>query len=220
MKKLLILINCVLALLLCLSLWGALTGKSSAATEVAAPRTSSRNTPTTSSSSNPAPRNSVQWPSSEEGAAIISRKNVFNPQRSGLAGGRGVVTYSLVGIFRVGRVQGAIILTKGGPGGQVKQRFMLGETLPNGYTLEQIQNNQVILVNGSSKMVLTQALPSENFPGSGGRRRQPSQMEQMLDLMRQSLGMQQRQNANMMQMMRNNQGTMPQRGGSTNSRRR
>ncbi len=220
MKKLLIFINCVLIVLLGLSLWGAFAGKKTAPAAPAVKRTS-RNSDVAEKTAAPAVGNAVKWPSSSESASIIAGKNVFNPQRGGLTGGRGVITYSLVGIFKVGNVQGAIILTKGGPGGsQVKQRFMLGDTLPNGYTLEQVQTNQVVLVNGSSKMVLTQALPSENFPSSGGRRRQPNQMQQMLDLMRQSVRSQQMQNMNMMQMMRNNQGNMPQRGGSTNGRRR
>ena len=56
------------------------------------------------------------------------------------------------------------------------------------------------------------------FPKAAARRSQPNQMQQMLDLMRQSIGLQQRQNRDMMQMMRDSGSSS--RGGSSNRRRR
>jgi hypothetical protein len=70
-------------------------------------------------------------------------------------------------------------------------------------------------------MTLDMVQASENFSTGSRRRSQPNAMQQMVDLMRQSVGMQYRQQMNMMQMMRNNQSrNSSNRGGSTNGRRR
>ena len=164
-------------------------------------------------------------PKAAEAVEIIVRKNVFDPQRSGgLAGGRGVVSYQLVGIYRVKDSQGAIILSKGAGRNRntmpVKQYYRIGDTLPNGYALSKISDNQAVFTRGGSRMTLDMAAASENFAAGNVRRRTPNHMQQMVDLMRQSLGMQYRQQMNMMQMMRNNQNNTPARSGSTNSRSR
>ena len=76
-------------------------------------------------------------------------------------------------------------------------------------------------MRGSSRMTLDLAMASENNTVRRNVRRNNNPMQQMLNLMRQSVGMQQMQQMNMMRMMRNNQNnSTPARRGSTNSRRR
>ena len=101
-----------------------------------------------------------------------------------------------------------------------RQFFRLGDTLPNGYALTSVSGNQAILMRGSSRMTLDLAMASENNTVRRNVRRNTNPMQQMLDLMRRSVGMQQMQQMNMMRMMRNNQSGTPARGGSTNGRRR
>ncbi|MPM27969.1 hypothetical protein SDC9_74486 [bioreactor metagenome] len=191
-----------------------------------------------------------------EAGRIVVAKNIFDPQRCPNAvGGRGARsggTLSLVGIYRVGDIQGAIILTKNGsrtaaaanPGRTAVRTtsgptrtgvqsvaqsnipnqcyFRLGEILPNGYTLSQIDPTQVTLTRGSSKMVLPLALASENASSGTPAQTRTNPLQQMLQLMQRSVDMQQMQQMNMMRMMRtqpqNNAGSTPTR--STNTRGR
>ena len=151
-------------------------------------------------------------------------------QRTGGAVGRGAVTYTLVGFYRVGANQGAIITSKGGfsrnrSANGNKQYYKLGDTLPNGYTLTAIENNQAVLMRGAGRMTLDMAYASENTPARSTPRRNVNPMQQMVNLMQQSIGMQQRQQMQQMNMMRlmqnnNNRSAAPARSGSTNSRRR
>ena len=225
MKKLLVIVNTVLVFLLGISLFGAFFGGSGTKLEVGKKK-SVRKSQDVQTQPASAPQK-FKVPSSDEAVSIIVNKNVFDSQRTGGATGRGgAVTYTLVGFYRVGNNQGAIITSKGNMrnrnGMPNKQYFRVGETLPNGYTLSSIENNQAILSRGSSNMTLSLAFASEVTSGGGGNRRpqQANPMQQMVNLMQQSIGMQRMQQMNMMQMMRNNRSGNSNRGGSTNSRRR
>ncbi len=224
MKKLLVIVNTVLIFLLGMSVLGAFFGGSGEKLEVGKKKTARK------SQDAPAPAavpQKFKVPSSDEAVSIIVNKNVFDTQRTGGVTGRGgAVAYTLVGFYRVGSSQGAIITSKGNVrnrnGMPNKQYFRVGETLPNGYTLSATENNQAILSRGSSTMNLSLAFASEVTSGGGGNRRpqQTNPMQQMVNLMQQSIGMQRMQQMNMMQMMRNNRSGNSNRGGSTNSRRR
>ncbi|MBE6367290.1 MAG: hypothetical protein E7052_05205 [Lentisphaerae bacterium] len=220
MKHLLLFINCVLALFLSLSLWGAFSGTGKTKYEVGKKKKNVRQEEAVVLSN---PENKIKLAPSAEAVSVIVQKNVFDPQRSGgAAGGRGVITYSLVGIYRVGNSQGAVILSKGNRSRNntpVKQYYRIGDTLPNGYALSSIEGRQAVLTRGGSRMTLDMAQASENFSSGSSRRRSVNPMQQMVDLMRQSVGMQYRQQMNMMQMMRNNQNNSA-RSGSTNRRGR
>lgn len=226
MKKLLVIVNTVLVFLLGLSLFGAIFGGSGEKLEVGKKK-SARKAQTTPAVS--APQSSkIKIPDSAEAVSIIVNKNVFDSQRTGGVSMRGgAAVYTLVGFYRVGNSQGAIITSKGNVrnrnGMPNKQYFRVGETLPNGYTLTGIENNQAILSRGSSTMNLTLAFASEASSNRGNNNRRPAAnpMQQMVNLMQQSIGMQRMQQMNMMQMMRNNQSSnSSNRGGSTNGRRR
>ena len=204
MKKLLISVNVVLAFLLVLSLWGAFTGVGSVKLEVGKKKNRSKTTATVTA---PAPAK-FKVPGSEEAVATIVRKNVFDTQRTGgAAGGRGA-TYTLVGIYSVNKTKGAIIKSQGGirrGNMPIKQFFRVGDVLPNGYTLSAVSDNQAVLMRGASRMTLDLALASSANSGSGAvRRPNVNPMQQMVNLMQQSIGMQQRQQMNMMRMMQNN----------------
>jgi len=220
MRKLLIAINCVLAFLLALSLWSAATDSGKNSLEVGKKKSSRKSEAKSGSTAMPAV-SMVQFPSGSAATDLILKKNVFDPQRSGgMISGRGA-TYKLVGIYNIGDTRGALILVQGGVRqGQerMKQYYKLGESLPNGYTLTTLTSSQAMFTRGASKMTLDIVKPSDMFPKAAARRSQPNQMQQMLDLMRQSIGLQQRQNRDMMQMMRDSGGSS--RGGSSNRRRR
>lgn len=213
MKKLLIAGNVVLAFLLTISLWGAFAGSNDVKLEVGKKK---KRTKSVAAATAPAPAK-FKFPGSEEAAATIVRKNVFDTQRTGGAVGfRGATTYTLVGIYRVNKTQGAIITSKGGVrygNMPIKQFFRVGDTLPNGYTLSEINGNQAILMRGASRMTLDLAYSSQGSTTKSTARRNTTPMQQMLDLMQQSIGMQQRQQMNMMRMMQQNNGS-----GSTSSR--
>ena len=224
MKKLLVTVNAVLIFLLGMSVLGAFFGGSGDKLEVGKKK-SARKSQEAQIQSAPAPQK-FKVPASDEAVSIIVNKNVFDTQRTGGATVRGgAVAYTLVGFYRVGNSQGAIITSKGNVrnrnGMPNKQYFRVGETLPNGYTLSAIENNQAILSRGSSTMNLTLAYASEaTATRSNSRPQQANPMQQMVNLMQQSIGMQRMQQMNMMQMMRNNQSGNSNRGGSTNGRRR
>ena len=222
MKKLLIAGNVILAFLLAISLWGAFAGSNDVKLEVGKKK---KRTKSVTAATAPAPAK-FKVPGSEEAAATIVRKNVFDTQRTGgAAGGRGVATYTLVGIYRVNKTQGAIITSKGGVrrgNMPIKQFFRVGDTLPNGYTLSEINGNQAILMRGASRMTLDLAYSSQGYTTRNTARRNTNPMQQMLNLMQQSIGMQQRQQMNMMRMMQqnNNRSSSTSSRGSTNRRGR
>lgn len=216
MKKLLVLGNCILAFVLCLSLWGALSSRNEVTLEVGKKRDSKKKEQTAVKESTVEEK--IQVPSGKTAAGIITEKNIFDPQRGGgLTFGRGPATYSLVGVYSVGDTKGAIITIKGAPRGRnntpPQQYFRVGDVLPNGYTLCDVTATQATMARGSSRMVLDMVNASAVYAPKPAAPRAPSAMQQMLDLMRQSVGIQ-RQQQNMMR----NSGT-PARGGSTNSRR-
>ena len=219
MKKLLIGCNVVLAFLLMISLWGAFSGGNDIKLEVGKKK---NRTKTAAAPTAPAPAK-FKVPGSEEAVATIVRKNVFDTLRTGgAAGGRGA-TYTLVGIYRVNKTQGAIIKSQGGirrGNMPVKQFFRVGETLPNGYTLSAISDNQAVLMKGSSRMTLDLALASAANTVRSAPRTNTNPMQQMVNLMQQSIGMQQRQQMNMMRMMQQNSSSNSGSRGSTNRRGR
>lgn len=228
MKKLLLMVNCVLIFLLALALWSTFGNVGGQEQVVSAKknRKSSKAAAAPAAVSTPPAR--FQYPSDEVAASLIVSRNIFNVQRiGGAVGGRGTTTYSLVGFTKVGTVQTAVILSKGNVRRNnnmpPKQYYRVGDELPNGYALSQInpQTGEVVLSRGGSSMTLKMAQASENFPAARTRRSQPNQTQQMLNLMRMQMQMQQQQQMNMMRMMRNNQsGGSYSRGGSTNSRGR
>ena len=219
MKKLLIGCNAILAFLLMISLWGAFSGSSDVKLEVGKKKNRSK---TVAAATVPAP-SKFKVPGSEEAVSTIVRKNVFDTQRTGgAAGGRGA-TYTLVGIYRVNKTQGAIIKSQGGirrGNMPVKQFYRVGETLPNGYTLSSISNNQAILMKGASRMTLDLALASAGNTVRSNTRRNINPMQQMVNLMQQSIGMQHRQQMDMMRMMQQNNRSNSGSRGSTNRRGR
>ena len=222
MRKILIVINCILMFLLAMSLWGALTDSEGSTLEVGKKRNQRKSEEKKETAAAAPAVQTVQFPAGNDAVQLIMRKNIFDPQRSGgMIAGRGA-TYQLVGIFNIGDSRGALILVKGGvrQGNiPIKQYYKLGEALPNGYTLTTLTSSQAMFTRGASKMTLDLAKASDLFPKATARRSQPNQMQQMLDLMRQSIGLQQRQNQDMMRMMRDNSGGSS-RGGSSNRRRR
>ena len=219
MKKLLIVVNCILAFLLALSIWAMIFNDSGPEQAVPVKKKKKNKTTVAAVETSPA---KFKFPDSASVGDLIVRKNIFDSQRTGGTVGRGAQTYSLVGITRVGNFKSATILIKGGVrhnnGRQLQQHLRIGDALPNGYVLSEVYNDSVVLTRGPARMELYKTMPSENFPSGGGRRRAPNQMQQMLDLMRQSIGLQQRQNRDMMQMMRDSGSSS--RGGSSNRRRR
>ncbi len=251
MKLLLIGINMLLGVLLCWSGWSLLTGRGDA--DAGTLQVGKKNR-AKSTSVRPAPVAAVPPnlpPDAESAGKIVIRKNIFDAQRCsgavGMRGGRSGNTLTLVGVYSVGDTRGAIILSKSAAsrnvaanrirnsgGGNnntnrtavvpVKQFFRVGDTLPNGYTLNSVEPDKATLVRGSSKMELQLAQASENAAKTGSTRRTAANpVQQMLQLMQQSVGMQQMQQMNMMRMMqqqRNNNSTTPARSGSTNSRNR
>ena len=229
MKKLLLMINCVLAFLLAAALWSTFKSSSAVPQVVAAKKNRNNKTAPASTTAPAAPAavSKFKYPADAQAAAVIVNKNIFNTQRiGGAVGGRGVATYSLVGVTNVGNVQAAVILTKGNvrmPNNMPPKRYYrVGDELPNGYTLSEIKSDGVVLSRGSSTMNLVLAQASENFPAARTNRPRPNQTQQMLNLMQQQMNMQQQQQMNMMRMMRNNQNNSgtSSRGRSTNSRGR
>ena len=103
MKKLLLIGNTVLAFLLGLSLWGAFRSGDSVKLETGRKK-SARKSENAGNTASSAVKFTV--PTSDEAASVIVNKNVFDPQRTGGAVGRGAVTYTLVGFYRVGSTQG------------------------------------------------------------------------------------------------------------------
>ena len=228
MKKLLLVINCVLAFLLAAALWSTFGNVGSPMQVVSAKKKKSGTKETAKPVAVQPPPARFQYPADNAAVSLIVNKNIFNAQRiGGAVGGRGTVTYSLVGFTKVGSVQTAVILSKGNVrrtnNMPPKQYYRVGDELPNGYALSQInpQTGEVTLSRGSSTMTLKMAQASENFPAARTRRAQPNQTQQMLNLMRMQMNMQQQQQMNMMRMMRNNQNSGSSgRSGSTNSRGR
>ena len=219
MKKLLIGTNAVLAFLLLISLWGAFSGGDDVKLEVGKKKNRNK---TTAAAIVPPPAK-FKVPASDEAVAVIVRKNVFDTQRTGgAAGGRGAATYTLVGIYRVNNTRGAIIKSQGGPrrgNMPIKQFFRVGDELPNGYTLSSVSNNQAVLMRGASRMTLDLAPASAGNTVRSNIRRSVNPMQQMVNLMQQSIGMQQRQQMNMMRMMQqNNQSNSNSRGSTRRGR--
>ena len=152
MKKLLICVNTVLAFLLAISLWGAFSGSNGDKLEVGKKK---KRTKSAAAAVVPTPAK-FNVPASEEAVSSIVRKNIFDTQRTGgAAWGRGA-TYTLVGIYRVNKTQGAIITSKGGfrrGNMPVQQFFRVGDTLPNGYT----PCSRATSITSSAKPELTMA---------------------------------------------------------------
>ncbi len=223
MRKILIAVNCILSLILVGSVWEWCSGSNGEQLEIGKKKDRTEKT----LPGDQIKKNQLSLPNNDKSAKLVVEKNIFDPQRGGgMTAGRGAPVYSLVGVYQVGSSQGAIILTKGGPRSNtpVKQYYQLGDVLPNGYELSEISPMQAVFSKGASRMVLNLAQASENIPKSRPAVRQPSQMQQMINLMNQSVRLQQQQQQqqnNMLQMMHNNQNNnVPVRSGSSNRRPR
>lgn len=180
-----------------------------------------------------------------EAAQILLGNNVFNvarcPEALNSRWGGNSVQMALLGIYRVGDFEGAIIQQKrgrqwGGPrrivnnrnGTQqqtelpLKQFLRVGESLENGYVLSAIGSDFVTLSRGGAKLELRLETASKNLPSTvaaaaaAARRNRPNaqQMQQFM-MMRQMRVMEQliRQNN---QPNQNNRSITPGRGNNRN----
>lgn len=186
----------------------------------------------------------VQNMSSEDARATVNRFNLFNISRcpdavAGRGGRGGNTQMTLLGIYRVGPSQGAIIQ-------QSRQRtpfqrntaqntaapktfYRIGETLDNGYTLSSIDGNKVTLSRGSSSMELqlasagsTQTTAAAQARQQRPRTQQEVQNMMMMGMMRQMMRQNQQQNRLIQQQSRQNQQQNPGqniRGGNPQQRR-
>lgn len=121
-----------------------------------------------------------------EAAGLIIGANIFNLTRcpdaqSGRWGGNSA-QMSLLGVYRIGSYQGAIIQqkrnTRRGPGNwrnrnqnttaekPLKQFLRLGESLENGYTLTAVYDDYIVLSRGSGQLELKLETASKNLPST------------------------------------------------------
>lgn len=121
-----------------------------------------------------------------EAAGLIIGANIFNLTRcpdaqSGRWGGNSA-QMSLLGVYRIGSYQGAIIQqkrnTRRGPGNwrnrnqnttaekPLKQFLRLGESLENGYTLTAVHDDYIVLSRGSGQLELKLETASKNLPST------------------------------------------------------
>ncbi len=123
-----------------------------------------------------------------EAVQLIVGANIFNLARcpdaqSGRWGGNSA-QMSLLGVYRIGTTQGAIIQQKRnsgrrGPGnwrqgqGQtataekpLKQFLRLGESLENGYTLTAVHDDRIVLSRGGGQLELKLETASKNLPAT------------------------------------------------------
>ncbi len=104
-----------------------------------------------------------------------------------------------------------------------KQYVRIGETLTNGYTLQEVDRKKAVLVRGSDRMELELQDPSKNLPAAASTANANRRGNNFMQQMQQMQQMQMMQNMRMMQMMqqnqnRQNQGQQQQpgsRGGNT-----
>lgn len=179
-------------------------------------------------------------------ARILLSNNIFNvarcPEALNSRWGGGGTQIALLGIYRVGDFEGAVIQQKRrnrrGPARRnnrtgatqaadppLKQFLRVGESLENGYVLTAIGTDSVTLTRGGGKMELQLETASKNLPSTvaaaaaAARRSRPSaqQMQQFM-MMRQMRVMEQliRQNN---QQNRNTRQSAPGRGSRNNRNR-
>ena len=159
----------------------------------------------------------------EQAVELITRNNPFATSRApaaGVWGGRaGNVSLTLVGLYDLGGAQGAVILQKSqarrpGPPGMPRppegnsqqnhapQQFVrVGETLSNGYTLQEIGADYAVLVRNGSRLDLKLQEASKNAPATVAQR-QNNQRNQRRNAFQQFQEMQMRQQMGIMHMMR------------------
>ncbi len=133
-----------------------------------------------------AAKNSTQELSSEEAAALVVSNQIFSltrcPDATSFGRGGSQSSMTLVGIYRIGAYQGAVIQQKRsgnnrrGPWGRnnndnsksqvYKQFFRVGEALENGYTVTAIQEDSVILSRGGGSLELLLERASTNTPAT------------------------------------------------------
>ena len=182
-----------------------------------------------------------------EAAQILLANNIFNvarcPEALNSRWGGGSAQMALLGIYRVGNFEGAIIQQKrnrrGGPprrnvdsrtGRQaaeppLKQFLRLGESLENGYVLSSIGSDSVTLTRGGGKLELQLETASKNLPSTvaaeaaAARRNRPNaqQMQQFM-MMRQMRVMEQLIRQNGRQNQNNSRPAAPGRGNNRNNR--
>lgn len=184
-----------------------------------------------------------------EAAQILLANNIFNvarcPEALNSRWGGGSAQMALLGIYRVGNFEGAIIQQKrnrrGGPPRRtannrngtaqqvteppLKQFLRLGEALENGYVLSSIGSDSVTLSRGGGKLELQLETASKNLPSTvaaaaaAARRNRPNaqQMQQFM-MMRQMRVMEQLIRQNSQQNQNNNRSAAPGRGNNRNNR--
>jgi hypothetical protein len=178
--------------------------------------------------------------SAGDAAGLITRYNLFNISRCPDAvSGRGrtqTPQMTLVGIYKIGNAQGAIIQqrqqlargrnTSSNSTQQAEKRFyQVGEVLSNGYTLAAIDDGKVTLSRGGSTMDLQLESAGRGItaPGTTQTQQRPTaqqtqqfmMMSMMQQMMQQNRMMMQQQNRNQQQ----SQGQIPAaRQGQTQSR--
>jgi len=157
----------------------------------------------------------------DDAANLVTRYNLFNISRCPDAvSGRGrpqARQMTLIGIYKVGNAQGAIIQQtpqraqgQGGAAGaqQAEKRFyQVGEVLSNGYTLAAIDDGKVTLSRGGSTMDLQLESAGRNITtaSAAAQTRRPTlqqtQQFMMMNMMQQMM----QQNRMIMQQSRNQQ---------------
>ncbi len=143
--------------------------------------------------------------------SILLANNIFNvtrcPEALNSRWGGGTTQIALLGIYRVGSWEGAIIQqkrqTRRGPARRnnrngtttqaaeppLKQFLRVGESLENGYVLSAIGTDSVTLTRGGGKLELQLETASKNLPSTvaaaaaAARRRQPSAQEMQQSMM-------------------------------------
>ena len=186
----------------------------------------------------------------DKAAEKIVIADVFNNVRSPLANVRtGRNDMSLVGVFKMGDIEGAIIknnvrnrqfnpylaqamrMSGFGGGGMrrnmfnnnqnmtVKQYVRLGETMGNGYVLTEVSRTKAVLVRGNDKIELDLQDPSKNRAAS--RSASGRRLNQNQQFQQAQMFMQSQMLRTMMQIQRNNSpGGNVNRGDSGGSRGR
>lgn len=184
-----------------------------------------------------------------EAAQILLANNIFNvarcPEALNSRWGSGSAQMALLGIYRVGNFEGAIIQQKrnrrGGPPHRsvnnrngtarqsaeppLKQFLRLGESLENGYVLSSIGSDSVTLTRGGGKLELQLETASKNLPSAvaaaaaAARQNRPDaqQMQQFM-MMRQMRVMEQLIRQNGRQNQNNSRPAAPGRGSSRSNR--
>ncbi len=244
MKKIIILINVFLAIIL---IYG--VSKQFSLPTVEKPEVAEF---VKKNSSNQTADNATLSNSNEELLTKIIANNIFNNANvtAITSGNNSRISFSLVGVMKMGDYSGAVILQsqstrpsrpddmRRGPQENsslqttiadysFKQFVRLGETTSNGYVLSEVNSDFVVLSKGSERLELTLQDPSENAPKVNNNQTKDNQTATTQSNMQNAMAMQMMQNSRMMQMMQrlmqqqmrgmNNNSVSGQRGGGDGS---